>query len=351
VRNLASGAAVMASSTRRSGRARATEDGTDETDFERLRDGHPLSSAGLEYEGVSSDDEEEYEEDEEEDETRGAPMLLQTPSGGAMRPGEYAASVSSSRNGRKRADPDATKPLTVPEFVAQLHVEDLKRRFSKTRWAMEVTAGKPAKLVIGDPATLDEASTRTLKEFAAAHRTAAQFRAAKRSYENRLRDESRQLATRALPFAKAAAAQSEDAKGMPVTLQDASGTAEHVVQAVPERHGGAAPSMGAALDCIVAATTAVLQRLAPALVETRVTRANMLQVMKTIFDERVGPALMESIEKAIKEYQKATTTYTETVKLVKREDLEKSRKRRVGTARKALGAAAFGNAGQAAAVE
>jgi len=287
------------------------------------------------------------EDDEEEGTARGAPpILLQTPSGDAMRPGEYAASVSSLRNGRKRPDPDPTQPLTVPEFVAQLHVEDLKRRFSKTRWAMEVTAGKPAKLVIGDPATLDEASSRTLKEFAAAHRTAAQFRAAKRSYENRLRDESRQLATRALPFAKAAAANSEDAKGMPVTLQDASGTAEHVVQPVSEKHGGTAPSMGAALDCIVAATTAVLQRLAPSLVETRVTRANMLQVMKTIFDERVGPALMESIEKAIKEYQKATTTYTETVRLVKREELEKSKKRKPGTARKALGAAAFGDRGR-----
>lgn len=243
--------------------------------------------------------------------------------GSKFAPGQYAASVSSQRSGARRPPPPADKPLTVSEFVAQLHVEDLRQRFSKTRPVVEVTVAKPARIAVADPVTVPADIKGAMSTFALTQRSATQFRTAKRKHEARLKEDTRKLAASLCPHVPRDASGAKSAAGTSVVISTGNGegaTQRYNIARAKEKQGGLAPGLGAALDCIVCACDAVLETHAPHLVGKTVTEDNVREILSILFSEDVGTVLMHEVEKAVQDYQKANTTYTDTVRMVKADD-------------------------------
>lgn len=251
--------------------------------------------------------------------------------------GAYAASVSSSRNGRRRPPPLGAAPMTVPEFVAQLHVEDVKKRLCKHKSYLEVTPTKPAKVPVSEYDALDDVSRQHLSRYALTQRAGAQFRAAKSRHEARLREQTRSLAA----AAHAAMPKEMSADGEPVVMNDDSGRQEKFyLMKDKEKQGGASPGLGAALDIVVAATEAVLKEHAPDYVDAFVTSDNVRQVLALIFREDVGARLMQEIDNAVRDYKRTTMRFADTVRLVDEETWRKKQSKQAKE-RRAVSSAAI----------
>ncbi len=240
----------------------------------------------------------------------------------AETPGQRAASVASSRSGRRRPLPDASEPLSVSEFIAQLHVHDLSSRFGKEKEELKMTTATPRTGSILQPGILDSNETALLKRFAKAHQMASSFRKAKLRASGQSRDTLRQQATAVLPYAKQAV--ESGLPGLPVRLQNEEGQIEdYYVKPHLEKRKGPAPGLGAALDCVSEAAEAVLKAKAPELLTVRVTPDNLHDVLRVIMQPDVGSSLMNHIEEAVNEYQRALGTTVETVHLVKKKEAGK----------------------------
>jgi len=249
--------------------------------------------------------------------------LTNMASGAAMTnatPGERAASVASSRSGRRRPPPDASQPLTVEEFVAQLHVKDLTARFSKEKEELLVTTSAPRdRSTVLDVKTLRTEEAALLQKYTKTHQMATSFRKAKMRTNGNVRDAVRQHGLAVLPHAKRAVEAGQP--GLPVRLQNENGEVEdYFVKPHVEKRKAAAPGIGAALDCVREAADAVIQKHLPELKGVLVTEENMKDVLRAIMRPDVGAALMNSIEETVNQYQLALGTTTETVHLVRKKD-------------------------------
>lgn len=230
--------------------------------------------------------------------------------------GAYAASVASSRNGKRRPPPPTDTPMTVPEFVAQLHVEDVKKRLAKRKTYLDVTPTKPVRSEIVDFDAIEEPARQRLSRYALTQRAGSQFRAAKSRHESRLREQTRNLA------AAAHACMPPDmlVDSNAVLMTDDSGKQEkYYMIKDKEKHGGATPGLGAALDIVASATQTVLQEHAPDYVNAYVTSENVRQVLALIFREDIGARLMHEIENAVRDFKRSTVQLTDTVRLVDEE--------------------------------